>query len=43
MSVARRSYFDTRSFCSEAPIDAKVALIWFDDVSMKNLSGLLAQ
>jgi hypothetical protein len=43
MSVARRSYFDTRSFCSEPLIEAKVALIWFDDVRMKNLSGLLAQ
>src|ERR1700691_3156581 len=37
------AYRPTRSLLSAVPIELKVVTIWVEEVSMKNLFGLLAQ
>ena len=43
MREAKRDYLETRSFESEVLIASKAAAIWLDEVTVENLSELLAQ
>jgi hypothetical protein len=39
----RRAYLETRGFDSDMPIELSAAAIWLDEVTVENLSELLAQ